>query len=123
LKITSAAHKTTEISADHMRAIMDGLPPVTQKERVLDDAKTAVVGDRNKSYGPPVENFKRIADYWNAHLRMTGRSSVIEPLDVPVMMILTKLARLAETPDHRDSIVDLAGYAACYGDVVLTPNS
>jgi hypothetical protein len=29
------------------------------------------------------------------------------------MMVLMKVARLAETPDHADSLRDIAGYAAC----------
>jgi len=28
------------------------------------------------------------------------------------MMVLLKMARLMQTPDHRDSYVDMAGYAA-----------
>jgi hypothetical protein len=34
------------------------------------------------------------------------------------MMILLKMARLMETPNHRDSYVDMAGYAATGARVV-----
>ncbi len=48
----------------------------------------------------------------------TGRDAVFEPRDVAMLMILLKIARLAETPNHRDSIVDIIGYAACYAEMV-----
>ncbi len=44
----------------------------------------------------------------------------IDEADVAVMGALIKVARLAETPDHEDSWVDLAGYAAC-GRQVTAP--
>lgn len=70
------------------------------------------IGARGAAYGPPDENFKRIAAYWTAHLgdRLRG---VLTPADVAAMSALIKLARLAETADHADSWLDLAGYAAC----------
>jgi hypothetical protein len=33
--------------------------------------------------------------------------------DVAAMLALLKIARLQQSPNHRDSWVDLAGYAAC----------
>jgi Domain of unknown function (DUF6378) len=121
LKITS--HDPKAINVDTLKRAVAGQNLRTNKERVLDDAKTAVVGERNKSYGPPVDNFNRIVAYWEAHMEMTERPTKFKPEDVAVFMILAKLARLAETPAHRDSIVDIAGYAACYGDVVLAPEA
>jgi hypothetical protein len=37
-------------------------------------------------------------------------------------MVLVKVARLVITPDHRDSIVDLAGYARCYEKILERNN-
>lgn len=54
------------------------------------------------------ENHQRIADLWNAYLN--GRRALIAPEDVAVMMILLKVARLGNGY-HRDSVVDIAGYA------------
>lgn len=34
-----------------------------------------------------------------------------------IFMALLKLSRSAHNPDHRDSVVDLAGYAACIAQV------
>ena len=89
------------------------------KTDVIGEAQRIVTGARCAAYGPPEDNFRRISDLWNAHLINTGRTAVFEPRDVAAFMILMKMARLAETPDHRDSIVDIIGYAACYAEMVL----
>lgn len=65
---------------------------------------TAVRGER---YGPPGENFARIAHLWEPILGVS-----VSPQQVGLAMIAVKLARLIETPDDPDSLVDLAGYAA-----------
>ena len=85
--------------------------------QVLDTAKE-VVAERGKPYGAPKENFNRIAELWNAAL---GTETLKEPLcatDVATMMILLKISRLAVTPDHEDSMVDICGYAALMSEVV-----
>ena len=89
------------------------------RQTVLEEAQVIVSGVRRAAYGPPEDNFKRIADLWNVHLVNTGREGSITPKDVAAFMMLMKVARLAETPDHRDSIVDIIGYAACYAEIVL----
>ena len=75
--------------------------------KVLADAAALIDGDRQGDYGPPAENFRRIALLWTAYL---GRD--VTPPQVAHMMALLKIARLARTPAHRDSSVDLCGYAA-----------
>lgn len=88
---------------------------------LLDEAKKIVTGARRQSYGTPEDNFGCIADLWTTFVQRRFRRNdknsldpvVFKPADVAVMMILMKCARLAETPDHRDSTVDIAGYAAC----------
>ena len=62
------------------------------------------------------DSFETIAAHWTAHLRgRYGELATIklDSADVAAMSAMIKLARLAETPDHEDSWVDLAGYAAC----------
>lgn len=78
---------------------------------ILDDAKAAVEA-RRPVYGSPTPNFKRIAALWSAYLQES-----ISLTDVANLMILVKVARLQETPNHRDSWLDIAGYADC-GDEV-----
>lgn len=72
------------------------------------------VNARPKAYGPPEQNFERIARLWSTHmLNRYGVNPLFDPVDVAAMMALMKIARIEETPDHVDSWVDLAGYAAC----------
>ncbi len=62
--------------------------------------------NRGKDYGEPFENHRRIAVGWSEIL---GKD--ITPEQVAHCMVWTKLARLIATPDHQDSIKDIAGYA------------
>lgn len=78
---------------------------------IVDHAKTIVDGERQKNYGPPEDNFERIAKFWQAYLENTGRGGVkITASDVSPMMRLMKEARLCATPGHLDSFVDIVGY-------------
>ena len=82
-------------------------------------AAEAAVKDREGSYGSPQENFERMAKLWNVILAaMLGKEHEISATDVAMMMVAVKLARLIETPDHDDSAIDLAGYAALLGEIV-----
>ena len=74
------------------------------------------MADREGIYGSPEENFSSVAALWNAMLgdKLAGE---ISAADVAMMMCCLKLARLKATPDHTDSAVDLAGYAALLGEV------
>jgi len=94
---------------------------MTTKKDVLDTA-IAAVADRGLNYGKPEDNFRRIAEMWNAHLRIRDLENastrpVLNSGDVAIMMILMKVARLENTPAHLDSWVDIAGYAACGGEI------
>jgi len=81
---------------------------------------TEAVSNRGDEYGSVERNFQRIADRWTMHMKQHHHDSVIEftPRDVAMMMIETKLARLAHSPDHEDSVVDIAGYAACLAELI-----
>jgi len=73
---------------------------------LLDAARNAV-SDRGVAYGNVRDNHERIAVMWTALLGVS-----ISAPQVAMMMAALKLARLAATPDHQDSWIDLAGYAA-----------
>lgn len=73
---------------------------------VLEEAAGLINGQRSKDYGHPRDNFKNIADLWTAYLGWE-----IKPLDVGLMMVLLKVARLENGVYHRDSVIDIAGYA------------
>lgn len=72
-----------------------------------------ITRDRGENYGKPSENFQVIADMWSAYA-----DKEFTVADVGVMMVLLKLARLKATPDHQDSWVDIAGYAAVTSEAV-----
>ena len=72
---------------------------------ILREGANLIVGQRNKDYGDPVENHQHIADIANA---ITGHS--LSARDVALVLASVKMARLAKSPSHRDSYVDLCGY-------------
>lgn len=88
--------------------------PAEIREEVLNLAAACVLKDRNKAHGEPEDNFRVIAGFWNAYLGVE-----ISPTDVANMMALMKIARLKHNPQHTDSWVDLAGYAACGAGIAL----
>lgn len=79
------------------------LPP-----SMLDEAKKLVYGQRQADYGPALKNFQDIADIWTVVLGVP-----VTPKQVSLCMIGLKMARVAKSPDHRDSWIDIAGYVAC----------
>lgn len=81
---------------------------------ILEEAQHVIYGEREQTYGDPGKNIRIIADYWNTYLISKG-FDFLEGLDyddVCNMMVLLKVARLANTPMHRDSLVDVCGYLA-----------
>jgi hypothetical protein len=75
---------------------------------ILEEASSIVSGARQEEYGKPEDSFLKIADYWSTYL---GHS--ISSQDVALMMVLLKVARVPEGKKAtRDTMVDIAGYAA-----------
>jgi hypothetical protein len=83
---------------------LDTLPDVA--DGIEQEARRLVYGERAKTYGHPRGDFDRVAGMWSAMLGIP-----IDAEHVALMMIAFKLARLAATPEHRDSQVDVIGYA------------
>jgi len=80
---------------------------------ILQAAAKAVCSDRNQQYGEPEDNFKAIARLWSAYLGIH-----ISPLMAAAMMILFKVGRIETSPSPTDdTFVDIAGYAACGGEI------
>ena len=86
----------------------------TTRKTILDAAEKCVCNDRQDQYGKPEDSFGAIADLWTAYL---GTGKEIDPVDVANMMILLKIGRAKENPKHQDNWVDIAGYAACAGEI------
>lgn len=83
---------------------------------ILHAAEKCVCGQRETDYGTPENNFKAIAELWEAYLNKACTRGVnvrVEAKDVAAMMALLKIARIAAGGGKADSWIDLAGYAAC----------
>lgn len=87
-----------------------------KRSEVLARAATCVSGEREQDYGSPEQNFKTISLLWSVYLQRTPRNYVNE-VDVAAMLSLLKIARIASGNAKEDNWVDLAGYAACGGEL------
>lgn len=88
---------------------------MTRKE-ILNTAVSCVCGAREEQYGPPEDNFNRIALYWTLHLGLDA-DTALTAQDVAIMMMLLKIARAETGVGSDDTFVDIAGYAACAGEI------
>ena len=84
---------------------------------ILDAAQKCVCGDREQDYGSPESNFQIIAELWNTYLSNKSCCESITAVDVGMMLALLKIARVASGRLKDDNFVDLAGYAACAGEI------
>jgi hypothetical protein len=106
------------IEAEAMALLDRALKRGDGRAKMLLDAASCILRDRNRVYGEPEDNFRRIAEFWNVWLRERGllrTGCAVDLIDVAVMQGLVKTARMIETPTHRDSHVDCVGYAAIAG--------
>ena len=87
--------------------------PLAPREVTLDDASNLISVDRDAEYGPAQESFARIATIWTAIFGFH-----VTEKQVALAMSGVKMARLAYQHDHRDSWVDMAGYAALGSEVI-----
>lgn len=89
---------------------------IMNRVEVLRAAGTCISGDREEDYGRAENNFSVIARLWNVYLS-AKEDHLIDAKDVAAMMGLLKLARIASGHAKSDNWVDLAGYAACGGEI------
>jgi hypothetical protein len=80
---------------------------------ILATASEYVTTDRAATHGDAEDNFLRTAELWNAYLGVDNISAT----DVAVMLALLKVARIKQNPNHTDNWIDIAGYAACGGEI------
>jgi hypothetical protein len=69
-----------------------------------------VIQERGDVYGPANVNLDCIAQHWRVY-RINQGVRKESMLDVCYQNILQKISRLARTPNHRDSLIDIIGYA------------
>ena len=85
---------------------------MTRRE-LLDSAISKVATRSNRE-----DTFPAIAKLWSTYL-----SRPISESDVCALMILLKAARLSANYSSTDSLVDIAGYAACAAEYIDKPMS
>lgn len=95
-----------------------------KRSEILEAARRCVCGEREQDYGTPENNFETIGLLWGVYLRAAHPEyAEVMPIngitakDAGTMLALLKVARIA-TGSSPDSFIDLAGYAACAGEIV-----
>lgn len=82
-----------------------------KRTEILEAARVCVCGERERDYGTPEDSFTLISRLWTAYVGIA-----FTPKDVAMMMALLKVARI-RAGNKADSFIDLAGYAACAGEI------
>ena len=77
------------------------------RSEFLQQTLAALDGPRSDTYGDPLINHTRIAELWSTIL-----STPISVSQVYACMVAVKLSRLVQSPQHLDSLMDIAGYVA-----------
>ena len=88
---------------------------------LLREALEITTGARASHYGHASDNLGRTARLLDAYL--DGLDRPLTAGDVAAILILVKLARLHKSPDHYDSLLDVAGYASAAWDAVTGPDA
>jgi Domain of unknown function (DUF6378) len=71
-----------------------------------------IIAERGAAYGDVAASMSAIAERWSMTL-----GHAVTPSQVVLCMIDLKLTRLAHDPAHRDSALDVIGYAALLPEV------
>lgn len=82
------------------------------RTQTLEKAKACVMVDRQSTHGNPEDSFALIAKFWSDYLGYK-----IKDYEVAIMLGLLKIARMKHGFLHEDNYTDLAGYAACAGEL------
>lgn len=98
--------------------LAEGEQPMSKAD-FLDRVKD-IVAEREGQHGKPAETFKAIAAAWSVYLTaIVGVPVMLREEDVAMMMVELKVQRFAGGQSaHMDTLLDIAGYAACAGELV-----
>lgn len=91
------------------------------RSEILSSAADCVLRDRAATHGEPEDGFEAIEAVWQALDMARGKRSRAAS-DVALYLAGLKLVRAATNPEHIDNWVDLAGYAACGGEIATEGN-
>ena len=84
----------------------------SKTNELLEEVK-GTLHERGSVYGSSHTNHERISELWSAYL-----GDYISPMQASMCMLLVKVSRLTESPNHQDSIKDILGYAAIYNELL-----
>lgn len=110
-KVFSLSDATGKIESAISFSATGKLPSKPPRQLALEEAIGLTVGSRDKEYGPPIINLTQAANLVKAYIGDRPMNS-FTAVDMAAVNILIKLSRLANNPNHRDSWVDAAAYAA-----------
>ena len=85
---------------------------ILDSRTILEEAADLISGERRDKYGDAIESYERIAQAWSAAVF----DRPVTPVQVVAAMAVLKLCRFRTSGD-RDSLVDLAGYAALAAEI------
>lgn len=86
--------------------------------QVLEDA-LKIIREREVSYGDSTANLVHLAELISLWNKARGLASdCITPFDVGMYLVFLKIVRLAQNPQHQDSLTDIAGYVALLGKLI-----
>ena len=93
------------------------------RNEILKAAEKIVSGERQEQYGSPEDNFAVIARYWECYLDARTKNSgsdatfTLDADDVAAAWRHLKVGRQSTGAGSADTWIDIAGYAACGGQV------
>lgn len=91
------------------------------KATVLEEAKQLITADRNIAYGDAAVNMKNAAEMVTSYLAQRLRSGKgITAHDMAIIMVISKISRIACGEFKRDNYVDAAGYLAIAAEIGYT---
>jgi hypothetical protein len=93
--------------------------PKPTRVQTLETAINLTGGDRNRTYGPPINNLTDCAELWNAYIhakRGATDNLKLDAEDVAWMMVLVKMTRSFQAGYHPDNYTDATAYSAIAGE-------
>jgi len=117
--IVSAKSVQEEWADDDILYVSATKQPKPTRVQTLETAISLTNGDRDKSYGPPINNLTDCAELWNTYIRAKQRATnnlELDAEDVAWMMVLVKMTRSFQKGYHADNYTDATAYSAIAGE-------